>query len=116
MHRPTMSGTTTAHTHTATAHTHHDNAPSPLDSSPIAGTLVRLAERFGVPVVILLLVLWWARNDVVQPLLDAHFGFIEKIVEGQQRHTTAQGMAGDLNQGEAANVAGCNCPLVRSPC
>jgi len=88
MHRPTMPATTTAHTRTATAHTHQDNSPSPLDSSPIAGTLVRLAERFGVPVVILLLVLWWARNDVVQPLLDAHFGFIDKIVEGQQRHTT----------------------------
>ena len=48
---------------------------------------MRLAERFGVPVVLLILVLWWARNDVVQPLLDAHFGFIEKIVEGQERHT-----------------------------
>lgn len=48
---------------------------------------MRVAERFGVPVVILVLVLWWARNDVVQPLLDAHFGFINRIVEGQERHT-----------------------------
>lgn len=49
-------------------------------------TLIRIAERFGVPVVILLLVLWWARTDVVQPLLDAHFNFIDKIVVGQEKH------------------------------
>lgn len=60
---------------------------TPLDHAPLIGTLLRIAERFGVPVVILALVLWWARNDVVQPLLDAHFGFIERIVEGQERHT-----------------------------
>jgi hypothetical protein len=60
---------------------------SPLDTSPITGTLIKLGERFGVPVVLLLLVLWWARNDVVQPLLETHFDFIETIVEGQKQHT-----------------------------
>lgn len=48
--------------------------------------LFRVAEKFGLPVVILVLVLWWARHDVVQPLLDAHFQVVGKIVEGQQQH------------------------------
>lgn len=49
--------------------------------------LYRVAERFGLPVVILLLVLWWARTDIVQPLLDAHFTVVGKIVDGQREHT-----------------------------
>lgn len=48
--------------------------------------LWRVAERFGLPVVILAAVLYWARTDVVQPLLEAHFGFIDKVVEGQEKH------------------------------
>lgn len=58
-----------------------------MDTPPLGPYFLRVAERFGVPVVILVLVLWWARNDVVQPLLDAHFGFINRIVEGQENHT-----------------------------
>lgn len=54
---------------------------------PTNSLLFRIAERFGLPVVILLLVLWWARTDVVQPLLDAHFGVIDKIVKGQEQHS-----------------------------
>lgn len=46
----------------------------------------RIAERFGVPVVILAAVLWWAKTDIVQPLLNAHFQFIDRIVEGQEQH------------------------------
>jgi hypothetical protein len=49
--------------------------------------LYRVAERFGLPVVLLLLVMWWVRSDIVQPLLDAHFGFIRTLVEGQAEHT-----------------------------
>lgn len=49
--------------------------------------LFRVAERFGLPVVVLLLVLWWARVDVVQPLLECHFQAIRTIVEGQKEHT-----------------------------
>lgn len=56
--------------------------------SPGAEFLYRVAERFGLPVVILVLVLWWARNDIVQPLLDAHFSFIGAVVQGQKEHTT----------------------------
>lgn len=48
--------------------------------------LFRVAEKFGLPVVILVLVLYWARHDVVQPLLDAHFQVVGKIVEGQAEH------------------------------
>lgn len=50
--------------------------------------LFRVAEKFGLPVVLLVLVLWWARHDVVQPLLDAHFQVVGKIVEGQQEHAS----------------------------
>lgn len=49
--------------------------------------LYRVAERFGLPVVILVLVLWWARTDIVQPLMDAHFGVVKEIVEGQRKHS-----------------------------
>ena len=59
---------------------------SPDDASGLVAWMLKVAERFGLPVVILLLVLWWARTDVVQPLLDAHFSFIEKIIDGQERH------------------------------
>jgi hypothetical protein len=43
----------------------------------------RVAERFGLPVVILVMVLWWARSDIVQPLLDAHFQLIRRMTEAQ---------------------------------
>jgi hypothetical protein len=49
--------------------------------------LYRVAERFGLPVVLLVLVLWWARTDIVQPLMDAHFGVVRAIVDGQREHT-----------------------------
>ena len=47
------------------------------------GTLVREGERFGC-LCALLLVLWWARNDVVQPLLMLADFML--IVEGQKQH------------------------------
>lgn len=53
--------------------------------SPGTEFLYRVAERFGLPVVILVLVLWWARTDIVQPLMDAHFGVVKEITEGQKR-------------------------------
>ena len=54
--------------------------------TPAIDLLYRAAERFGVPVVLLLLVLWWARSDIVQPLLDAHFQVVGQIVDGQKEH------------------------------
>lgn len=54
--------------------------------SASAEFLFRVAERFGLPVVILVLVLWWARNDIVQPLVDAHFAFIREIVDVEREH------------------------------
>lgn len=47
----------------------------------------RVAERFGIPVALLIIVLWWARNDLIQPLLDAHFNFIGKITAAHEKHT-----------------------------
>lgn len=48
----------------------------------------RVAERFGIPAVILFFVLYWARNDLIQPLLDAHFSFIEKVTQSNDDHTS----------------------------
>ena len=48
---------------------------------------MRVAERFGIPVVILLLVLWWARTDLVQPLLEQHFQFLEGVTTANKQHT-----------------------------
>ena len=55
--------------------------------SPHSEFLYRVAERFGIPVVLLVIVLWWARNDLIQPLLDAHFSFLGKITTAHERHT-----------------------------
>lgn len=66
------------------------SAPAASDShqvNPGAEFLYRVAERFGLPVVILVVVLYWARNDIVQPLLDAHFTVVREIVDGQRRHS-----------------------------
>lgn len=61
--------------------------------------LYRVAERFGLPVVILLLVLWWARTDIVSPLMNAHFQAIDAIVEGQHRHTESiEKLGGKLDE------------------
>lgn len=49
--------------------------------------IARMAERFGIPVVILSFVLWWARNDLIQPLLDAHFGFLDKMSAAHEKQT-----------------------------
>jgi len=35
----------------------------------------------------LAVILWWAKNDVVMPLLNAHFEVVEQIVRGQKEHT-----------------------------
>lgn len=46
---------------------------------------MRVAERFGIPVLILLLVLWWARTDLVQPLLEQHFLFLEGVTTASKQ-------------------------------
>jgi hypothetical protein len=71
----------TAQGSTATA---NSDAQSP-QVTPHLEFLYRVAERFGVPVVILVIVLWWVRNDLVQPLLDAHFQFLDKITEAHEK-------------------------------
>lgn len=68
---------------------------NPLPVNPYAEFLLRIAERFGVPTVMCLLVLWWAKTGIVQPLLDAHFQFINKIVVAQERHTESLSALGD---------------------
>lgn len=58
-----------------------------MPNKPTVELLYRTAERFGVPVVLLVLVLYWARNDLVGPLLDAHFEFINTIKQAHEKHT-----------------------------
>ena len=48
--------------------------------------IVKAVERFGLPLVMLAVILWWAKNDVVMPLLNAHFEVVEQIVRGQKDH------------------------------
>jgi hypothetical protein len=50
-------------------------------------SLFKAVERFGLPLVMLAAILWWAKNDVVMPLLNAHFEVVEQIVRGQKDHS-----------------------------
>ena len=47
-------------------------------------SLIRSADRFGWPTILLVLVLYWARTDVVKPLLDANSGFMNSIVDSHR--------------------------------
>jgi hypothetical protein len=40
-------------------------------------------------------ILWWAKNDVVMPLLSAHFEVVEQIVRGQKDHGEKLDLIGD---------------------
>lgn len=50
--------------------------------------IYKAVERFGIQAVLLFVVLWWARTDIVQPLLDAHFDFIDRITDAHEKTTT----------------------------
>lgn len=50
-------------------------------------SIFKAIERFGMPLVMLVVILWWAKNDVVMPLLNAHFEVVEQIVRGQKDHS-----------------------------
>jgi len=50
-------------------------------------SVFKAVERFGLPLVMLAVILWWAKNDVVMPLLNAHFEVVEQIVRGQKDHS-----------------------------
>lgn len=58
-------------------------------------TFLRMAQQFGLPLVMLAVILWWAKNDVVMPLLNAHFEVVEQIVRGQKEHTDRLGEIGE---------------------
>ena len=58
-----------------------------FDSLMNQEALLKVVERFGLPLVMLAVVLWWAKNDVVMPLLNAHFEVVEQIVRGQKEHS-----------------------------
>lgn len=60
-------------------------AGDPPPVSPHWEFFYRVAERFGIPVVVLMFVLYWAKHDIVAPLLDAHFSFIQKITNAHER-------------------------------
>jgi len=63
------------------------NTESQRTVNPAWEFFYRVAERFGIPVVLLVLVMAWVRTDLVQPLLDAHFAFLSKITEAHYKHT-----------------------------
>jgi hypothetical protein len=75
--------------HTATVSRSDSNQDEVNGAPPHPLTfLYRAAERFGVATIIMLAVLWYVRTDIIKPLLDAHYEFIGKIVEGQEQHTS----------------------------
>jgi hypothetical protein len=49
--------------------------------------ILKAVERFGLPLVMLTVILWWAKNDIVMPLLQAHFEVVQQIVTGQREHS-----------------------------
>jgi len=63
--------------------------------SPYAEFWLRVGERFGVPTVLLVLAAWWIKADLVQPLLDAHFTVVGKIVAAQEKHSEQLGAIGE---------------------
>jgi hypothetical protein len=92
MANPSSSGIRFGSFGTAEAHPAEDTASDPATKgtgkmNPAWEFCFRVAERFGIPVVLLVLVLAWVRTDLVQPLLDAHFGFLNKITQAHDAHT-----------------------------
>jgi hypothetical protein len=74
------------------------DATAEVRSSPVTmnlDALLRTAQQFGLPLVMLAVILWWMKNDFVQPLLDAHFQVVGKIVQGQADHTERLDNIGD---------------------
>lgn len=62
----------------------------------ISETLVKVAERFGVPVVLLGVVIWLGREaaitihtTIVTPVVESHTQFIETICEQSKQQTAA---------------------------
>ena len=47
-------------------------------------SLIRSADRFGWPTILLVVVLYWARTDLVKPLLEANSGFMNSIVDSHR--------------------------------
>lgn len=72
-------------------------APAGRTGEPLvnAEPLFRAVQQFGLPLVMLGLILWWAKSDIVTPLLNAHFEVVGKIVSGQQEHTEKLEAIGD---------------------
>ena len=73
-------------------------ATAPADATaitPYAEFWLKVGERFGVPTVLLILAVWWIKADIVQPLLDAHFSVVGKIVDAQERHSEQLGAIGE---------------------
>lgn len=73
----------------------HASSPQAHTLSPYAEFWLRVGERFGVPTVLLMLAAWWIKADLVQPLLDAHFSVVGKIVDAQERHSQQLGAIGE---------------------
>lgn len=62
----------------------------------VTETMLRIAERFGVPVVLLAVFIWFAREatiavhqTVVAPVVESHTRFIDTICEQSKAQTEA---------------------------
>ena len=63
---------------------HDSEVVMPKEESNMTDLLVRSADRFGWPTILLVLVLYWARTDLVKPLIEANSTFINSIVSSQR--------------------------------
>ena len=62
----------------------------------VTETMLRIAERFGVPVVLLAIFIWFAReatiavhNTIVEPVVKSHTQFVDTICEQVKTQTDA---------------------------
>lgn len=69
--------------------------PQVRETPVVTDSILKLVQQFGLPLVMLGVILWWAKNDLVQPLLDAHFSVVAKIVDGQETQSDQLENIGD---------------------
>lgn len=60
-----------------------------MSSVDVYETALRVLERYGFGFVLCTAVLWFARTDIILPMVDAHQEFLHEIAITQREITTA---------------------------
>jgi hypothetical protein len=61
-----------------------------MSNEVIYERLLRIAERWGWPLVLSMAVLWFARVDVILPMVDAHSRFLEELTVSHREIARSQ--------------------------